>query len=439
MASHSTTIRHSRVIAHTPVFYGWIVWAVAAIGLICSAPGQAFTVSIFLDHYIVEFGIGRTLASGLFGLGTFIAAFGLTWIGKCVDRYGNRVIGVIVAVSFSVVLVLVSLITGPLTMFLSFVAIRLLGQGSMTLVSLTAIAQWWRSRRGWVVGLALVCFALFQTFYLGLLQSLIEMFGWRTTWVFLGVAVGAVMVPLWWVFMRDRPENYGLLPDAMADHVPHTSGDNIRELQPEDNWTLSEAVRAPTFWVFVCGRMFAASWGTGLVFHQVSIFTGLGHSAAAVGYTYGLLALVNALITLIAGRLINRVRRPGYVMTFQLSMIIVSMLLAMTMREPWMLYVYALTFGVVFALGATFDGSVWADLFGRLHHGAIRGFVTTALVIGSSIGPVIYGFSFDYFGSYQPVLWLGIVLVTVPLIASTRVNRPEKRQDPDAGSLSQVM
>jgi MFS family permease len=428
MATQAQIARHSRLVERSPVFYGWVIWAIATLGLIGSVPGQAFTASIFIDHYIVEFGIDRTTVSGLFGLGTFIAALGLTWMGKRVDQYGSRAVGMMVGAIFAVVLVLVSLITGPLTMLLSFIAIRMLGQGSMVLVSMNAIAQWWRFRRGWVVGLAFVFFALFQTVYLRLLQDSIAAFGWRTTWVILGVVVGAFIVPLWWLLMRDRPEDYGLLPDATVAAKSGVGETSVDAVPAEDNWTLSEARRVPIFWVFVCGRMLAAAWGTGLIFHQVSIFAEVGHPEVAVAQTYGLLALVNAGATLGIGRIINRIR-PGLVMATQLILMMSVIWWSMIMSEAWMLTVYAVVFGVVFALGANFDGSVWADLFGRRYHGSIRGLVTTMLVTGSSIGPMLFGFSYDHLGGYGPILYIGMALLFVQMLAALSMTRPRPRPE----------
>ena len=58
MASHSQSISkisHSRIVDRSPVFYGWVVWFVAMIGMIGTSPGQSFSVSLFIDHYITEF------------------------------------------------------------------------------------------------------------------------------------------------------------------------------------------------------------------------------------------------------------------------------------------------------------------------------------------------------------------------------------------------
>ena len=148
-----------------------------------------FSVSLFIDHYIADFGLSRTTVSGLYGLGTFLAALSLTWIGHQIDRRGNRLAGTIIAGLFALALLACSLITGPVTILISFIAIRGLGQGSLGLTSSTAIAEWFNARRGFVMGISLVCFALFQRLYLPWLQSYIDAHGWRQTWLLLGSAV----------------------------------------------------------------------------------------------------------------------------------------------------------------------------------------------------------------------------------------------------------
>lgn len=438
----------NRLVVSTPFYYGWVVWALAALAIIASAPGQAFTVSLFIDHYIAEFfggslGIainapfaglgafiadfnetaagGRTIVSTLFSAGTVIAALCLTWIGRQMDRRGNRVVGAIGGATFAAALVASSLIVGPVMIFVSFLLLRLLGMGTLFLSGQTAIARWWIVRRGWVMGLALVAFALFQRAYLPALESLINQVGWRQAWVILGGFVGLGFVPLWIAFMRNTPEQYGLLPDGReTDHAPN------QETEPEateHNYTLAQARSLPIFWIFLLGRIGAASMGSGLIFHLVSVFADVGHSAAVAASTFGSIALFNAGITLMAGRLIRHIR-PGLFIAVQLIFMIGALLLSQTMTETWMLTPFALCFGLVMAFGGTFDGTVWADLFGRTHHGAIRGFSATAQVTGTAIGPVIWAFSRDSFGSYTPVVLAGIVALSIPLVASLFTSRP---------------
>jgi hypothetical protein len=40
------------------VYYGWIVWFVAMIGAMATSPGQSYSVSLFFDFFIEDFGLG---------------------------------------------------------------------------------------------------------------------------------------------------------------------------------------------------------------------------------------------------------------------------------------------------------------------------------------------------------------------------------------------
>ena len=231
------------MIERSPVFYGWVVWLMAVIGNAATSPGQSFSISLFIDHFIVDLGMDRTTVSGIYGLGTFVAAISLTWVGKQIDLRGNRRMSVAITLLFALALLASSTIAGPVALFFCFVAIRGLGQGSLTLVSTTAVAQWFRQRRGQVLGFSLVIYAVFQAAYVPWLQNVITAVGWRQAWVVLGLGIGLLVLPLMWLFLRDKPEDFGLVPDGKRAQT-----DNFAT---EVNWTLSQA-RSGRFCPRVC-------------------------------------------------------------------------------------------------------------------------------------------------------------------------------------------
>ncbi len=413
---------HSRLVSASPIYYGWIVWLVALIGVNCSAPGQSFSISLFMDFFIEDFGLDRTAVSSLYGAGTFVASLSLTWVGRQIDRRGNRMVGTTIGILFGIVLALCSLINGPLLLFFAFVGLRGLGQGVLPLVGSTAVANWFRYRRGRMMSLAALTFALFQGIYVNLLRLLLETYDWRQVFVMLGIGVAALVIPAFALLMRDKPEPYGL----EADNVVVSAGESAdAKGEVEENWTLGEAIRTPMLWILLFARMLASAWLTGLVLHQVSIFAGQGHSAQAATETFALMSIVAAGSALLGGYLIDRFR-PTVVIVLKLLALIATSILAMTMRDSWSLIMYALAFGIVIGIGYVFDGAVWPNLFGRKFQGEIRGFVFAALVIGSAAGPILFGLSYDYAGGYAAVLWLGAALSAIVLIASMLVSVPKR-------------
>lgn len=396
--------------------------------MLCSFPGQSFSVSLFMDFFIEDFGLDRTAVSSLYGAGTFAASLSLTWVGRQIDLWGNRRVGLVVGALFGIVLLLCSLINGPIMLFFAFAGMRGLGQGSLPLVSSTAVANWFRYRRGRMMSLLALSFALFQGIYVNVVRVLLETMDWRQVFIVLAVGVAALAVPAFGFLMRNRPENYGLSPD---NDQPVKNAGNAKDQDAEDNWTLKEALRTPILWIFVVARMLPSAWGTGLILHQVSLFADLDHSVQVATETFALISLFTAGASLLAGYLIDRVK-PSYVVALQMLALLAASVLAMSMRETWLLIMYALAFGLGMGIGYVFDGAVWPNLFGRQFQGEIRGFVYTASVIGSAIGPAIFGISYDYAGGYDLALWAGAGLCLVVLVLALAAPSPKRRQTADA-------
>lgn len=412
-------LRADRFVSRFPIFYGWVVLSAATLGLILPFFGHNTTIGLFMDHFIADFGLDRTAVSGLFGLGGFLAALTLPYVGKLIDRYGGRGVGLVTGGFLAVSLVALATAASPLVLFILFVAMRGLGVGPLQITHSTVIAQWFRSQRGRVMGITVIVMWLFQSVYVPLLQDLLATYTWRQIWLALGVVVGLLVVPLVWLLTRDRPENFGLLPDGESQTAQ--SG-----MAAEDNWTLSEARRTPTFWIFAMGRILMPAIGSSLILHQISIFETLGYEPVVAAQTFSMASIVAAVSSIFAGVMVDRLR-PGLVMVCQLATSLFMLVLAMTMSTPWLLVPYALSFGMNIGLGGVFDNAVWANLFGREHLGEIRGFITTMMSVGIAVGPVLFGWSFDTFASYHPVLLAFVILVVIQMVLAYIAPAPQRR------------
>jgi MFS family permease len=416
----SSGSQHSRLVSRSPIFYGWIVWLVATIGWIGTSPGQNFNLQLFVDDFIRDYRLDRTTLSVIFAIGTFIAALSLTWFGRKIDRYGNRRVGIVIVGLFVVALLAWSQVHNPVTLLMGFIAIRALGQGALSLVSTTAIASWFWRRRGLMMSLSLTVFSLWQAAYVPIVQRFLETMNWHQVWILLGIGTALIVLPCIAILMRDHPEDYGLQPDG------NLALKTQQNPLIEDNWTLRESMHTPIFWIFLGGRVVAPGMGSGLILHQVSIFASMGYEPRIAAENFALATLIAAGFSLVFGYMIDHTR-PGYILFTQLAALIGSVLAAATLRDPMMLLLYALTFGIVLGAGAVFDTTVWTNLFGRTHQGEIRGFVSTILVIATALGPVLFGLSYDYLGSYVPVLLLGVVLAAPPMILCLFMDKPIHR------------
>ena len=127
-----------------------------------------------------------------------------------------------------------------------------------------AINQWFRRRLGLAMGIAGMGMALGGTAIAPLMGFLVLSTGWRPAAFISGVVILAVVIPLSLLIRRD-PESMGLRPDG--DPIPEgeiniaegfsEKGQGSQRDQHgaailhagEPDFTASEAMRTPTFWI----------------------------------------------------------------------------------------------------------------------------------------------------------------------------------------------
>lgn len=366
-------------------------------------PGQTIGVSVFLDSIIADLGLGRAAVSGAYMAGTLAASLALPLVGRRIDLVGPRKAVAVIAVLFALACAFMGVVTGFVTLLIGFTALRGLGQGALSLVSVHSINIWFVRRRGMAVGLAGIGFAAATSVLPIGLDRLMGAVGWRWAYVILGVAVMAVMLPVGGGLFRNRPELYGLVPDAPRDGRNETDG------PAETHFQLREARRTFTFWLYVTGGFLMAALGTGLVFHHFSIMSENGvdrPEAALMFVAYGVLV---AVATLVTGFLIDRVA-PRFLLSASLGLMAAAMLTAPSVATTAAVIGYGVLLGAMQGMNQAIQSTVYGHYFGRLHFGAIKGLATTIMVAGTAAGPLLVAWGFDLSASYQPVLWAASVL-----------------------------
>lgn len=163
------------------------------------------------------------------------------------------------------------------------------GTGSMALVFAATIAnRWFMKRRGLVIGALTAATATGQLIFLPGLSALATNIGWKS--VSVTVACGAfVMVPLIFIFLKERPSSAGVTPYGAPDGwvEPPLIKTNAGRLAIQ---TLKDASKVRDFWYligsfFVCGLSTSGLIGTHFI--PAAHDHGMGEVTAA-----SLLALV---------------------------------------------------------------------------------------------------------------------------------------------------
>ena len=410
MSAPSPEFRSS-LIARFPGYYGWVVLAIGTLGMMMTVPGQTVGVSIFLDGIIVDLGLSRAHVSTLYLFGTLLGSLTLPFVGRFVDRRGPRVAVAVVAAAFALACVWMGFVQGAWMLLVGFTLVRALGQGALSLISVHSVAIWFVRRRGVAIGLLGIGMAAWTATFPTLVERLIEPFGWRTTYMLLGALVAVTILPLGAVLLRDRPERYGVVVDGGT--APAKGATTV----PEAAYRPAEARATRTYWLFLAGLWLGSNLGTGLAFHHYGILAAGGLDRAAAAAAFVPLGILSAVGNLGAGALFTRVP-PRVLLTVNLLLLGTALVMAGRVAGAEVVWIYGAVLGLRSGMYTALEGNAFVHYFGRAHIGAIRGQVATALVVGSSLGPLLFALGLDAFGDYAPVLDLASVPVFALAVAA---------------------
>ena len=414
-------------VARLPFFHGWAILGVAGLGMFMSGPGQTFGVSAFVDPIIEDRGWSRTLVSGLYTAGSLTAATAMILIGRLLDRYGARVMLTAVAVLFGLAAIGMGRISLPFHLYLGFLAIRMLGQGSLTLIPTTLVAIWFRRLRGRATAMAALAMPTSQAAFPPLIFFLVSTVTWRNAWTILGLMVWATLIPVGVLLARRSPESVGLLPDG--DSTARASADGALASGPgEPAFTLGQALRTRSFWLLLFAGISFALIGTALTFHHISLMASRGIAGGLAASVLSIAAPAALVGTFTAGYLMDKLPNR-YVLVAAQVLLTVSMILVLTVTSPWMAVTYGVIIGFGQGLMMTSTVVIWPNYYGRAHLGSIRGAVTTGMVAFAALGPLPFGFLFDLRGSYVlPILAflaLPVACGTAAFFASPPLSAPQ--------------
>ncbi len=402
-------------------FYGWRIVALAGFALGATAPGQTIGISVFVDHLIIDLDITRSTLSTAYLVGTLGGAVALPVVGRALDRWGIRLVMTLVAAAFGVALLGASAVVGPVSLMLAFVALRMLGQGSLTLTATTAVAFWFERRRGTAVGISTAAGQGLMSLAPVVLAATIAAIGWRSAWMAAGAVMLVVLVPSVGVLMRDRPADLGQAPDG--DHR-----DRGAATGSSPGWGLSrgEALRTGAFWTVTATVATSAMIGTGVTFHQISLLGDRGFTATEAAAVFVPLTVAGIAATFALGWLADRVRARTVLVIAMLALSGGMVVVQHVTPGPGVL-VYAALLGTSAGAVRTIEGAVIPALFGTRHLGAIRGAVMTIMVAATAFGPLALSLGLDHLGGYSSALNLLLVLPVAAITAAAVTSRPEAR------------
>jgi len=424
--------RAKHVTNETKFFYGWVIVAVGFLAHIASAFSISSTLSVFLKPLSQDLGISRGVFSLIRSGEILVGAVAAPLVGSLLDRHGGRWLiaagGLVSGAGF--------LLLGQARDFWQFAIVRwlLISPGDTLMGSMVvnvSISQWFVRIRGRALALAGMGHGLAKVCMPVLAASLILHIGWRGAWVAFGALTLALVVGPSLLLMRRRPEDMCLLPDGRftgeSDSVPAEQSNLKSRRKPaeEVTWSRGEALRTRAFWLIVTTFGVAHVGVTGLNLHVFSYVSDQGHPAMVAALVMSIIAFMQFSTPMVWGLLAERANVARLIMA---KFLIQAVGILLALSDPGVVSLYAGFFLYDIGMGGTsiLAEMIWANYFGRISLGRIRGMGSLITSAFSAGGPPFFGLLFDATQSYSLSFSIFIAMLFASAFLSLFLRPPTK-------------
>ena len=168
--------------------------------------GGVFAYGVFFSTLETELGWSRTIMSACTSLAFLIMGLLAISAGRLNDRFGPRWVlvasGLVYACGYS----FLSLITEPWQAILLFGVAVGIGMATHDIVTLSTVARWFNTKRGRMTGVVKVGTACGQITVPILAALLIAEFGWRHSFLLMGLMAFVILMIAAWLVGGKPPE-----------------------------------------------------------------------------------------------------------------------------------------------------------------------------------------------------------------------------------------
>ncbi|MGZ5424282.1 MAG: L-lactate MFS transporter [Candidatus Aminicenantales bacterium] len=395
------------------------------------ALGSLYAWSVFVAPLEKEFGWKRADTSLVFTWAIVVFALSFIIAGRLQDKLGPLRVSLTGCILLTLGFLLCARTSSLTYLIVCFGVLVGIGNGFGYATPIPVMAKWFPDKRGLAVGLAVAGYGGGSAIF-GPLANLwlIPAFGWRATFVALGV-VFFVMTLIGSFLLKNPPAGYrppGWAP-APASKVLATT----HEFPPGEMW------RTPTAWFMWVAYALGTSAGLMVISQLVPFAKSMkipGEALAAITLFIG--AAGNASGRIFSGWMSDALGRLN-VLRLMIGISVVAMpLLYLTGSNVAMLYIMVFIVYWCYGTQLSVNASTTSDFWGTKNAGINYGLLFTAWGVAGIIGPRIGGVLFDKYKNYEAAFYTAAGLAVVALVCELLARRPavpaEARVDVPVGA-----
>ena len=404
------------------LYYGWIVllscFIIAVIGF-----GIQYSFGVFFKSLEVDFGLTRTLTSAIFSAFLLLCPVFGVLNGWILDHYGPRIIIILMGFFTGLSLSLTSLSNAPWHLFVNYSLLLAIGNGPTWNITMSTASRWFIERRGLALGIVGSGVGIGSILMAPITAYLIANYGWRISYLVIGLAALFIMVPCSLLLKRAPSEAAGRKPETINLNFPDRQNSiELGEFSP------LQAAKTGSFWLLISIWFLYAFCLLMIVTHIVPHAIDLDISSMQAALMLSLMGGVNIPGRIAMGIASDRFGRKRTAVICALLMA-GAMLWLTESSSLWMLYLFATVFGFSYGGLAPPTTAIVGDIFGLRHIGVILGALGISWGAGAAVGPALAGYIFDVTGSYYLAFLLAMVAALIMAVLALLLRAPRAKRN----------
>lgn len=362
---------------------------------------QTFFISLFNNDFQAAVDLTHGEMSTIYAVAMFAGSVSMLWSGRMLDAMDLRVFVALNLVMMAVCSAALATVNSVWLLLIGLYGVRFFGGSQLGLACQASMARYFDDDRGKAASVTSAGHTLGFAVFPLLGALVIAALGWRGTWWAIAAAMLCIVLPITMYQLAGQAERHRRYLERMATNEAKPERADERSL------TLREMLRDRRFYMVIPGMLALPGILFTFQYHQLALIEEKHWDLPTFAASYMLFSGTGVLTNIIGGHMVDRHGSRRLLMWYVVPMIPALLILA-AVDHPIAIPLYMVGMGATFGFGLVGNVTVWAEIFGSLHIGAIRGFTIALNTTIASFTMALAGWLIDW----------GITLSTQAFVAA---------------------